>query len=173
MYERYLTNIRPVTKACNFPDCTYTLTKTVIETPHDRCHDNLRAVAGLILLVNSGGKKSREYIRDTIDESLTWTRRGHLDLYQNYLVSFYGREFDLLSLHLPWTPNEKHWSPMTILPSYTSIESSVADTMPSHTSVESSVVETIPSQFLANTACNFCKKKVPNRRCQLCRVREW
>ena len=151
-------------KACCQPGCTYTPTQAIIETEHDKEHDNLYAVAGLILKSKEERKESQESresqerVKVEVNGILEFTRGGRIDTYQRDGIRFYGAEFDLLSLHVPWTPNKNHW--VNLAQTYFVATAPTLQTE----------AHTVPKTF-----CRFCKKgekELPNKLCQFCRV-QW
>lgn len=45
-------------EGCNFTGCTYMANQSIVGSPHEEQHENLRAVAGLILKLNMTGSGS-------------------------------------------------------------------------------------------------------------------
>jgi hypothetical protein len=73
---------------------------------HITRHCDLKAAAGLILILRNRGLSPRDSFQ------ALFTRNGTLNSLQQTLTSFYGPNYRLQSLCLPWLPQEEDWQPI-------------------------------------------------------------
>ena len=109
---------------------------------HVTRHCDLKTAAGLILQLGNRGSS----LRTRFDS--VYTRNGTLDSLQKCLVSFYGPNYNLESLQLPWIPREEDWQPVKPL-----LEERLSR---------------IPETKASGRNCTLCKGE--RRQCPLCRL---
>jgi hypothetical protein len=143
VYWREVKLLTCIVDHCDYPYCRAVMLFDDWEQRnlHIKLHCDLKAAAGLILQLGEGKLGSFDGI---------FTRNGTLESLQQTVTSFYGPDYSLQSLRLPWTPQKEDWQPVRTFPE--EMQSRIPD-----------------SNRYMGRSCPLCKRE-KYRQCPLCKV---
>lgn len=112
MYGSAAEKLTRLTDRCEYPYCQAIMPLCHWERRalHITRHCDLKAAAALIQLIGKEAPNLRYKF------GIFFTRSGSLGDLEQTLTSFYGRNYSLESLVLPWTPQRSDWDPVRSFP---------------------------------------------------------